>query len=452
MKIFALIFLLLMQTFANAEDICLLTRVTYTPSSPPSGFSNVSTSLIVSGGNVVFTSGESITIEWNTPGVGYAKKNFTGSSSFGTVTGTYWETYVNIVSVPPLPTTPVVQSYGCGSAVIAFSGTPPAGVTWYWQDNISGVSTANSASSLTVNEAKSYYLRAYSSCGWSSQSSILNVSNLTPCEWQPKTLHITAISAGLQNSLPIDIMDITKANVDVNYFDLLGRLNQTVGIKKSPMMKDLVIPITYDNIGRENKKYLPVVTNTTDGGYKPNLIDPTTGGYINQALNFYSNGTTDKIADDTRPFSETIFEPSPLNRPLQDFGAGQNWKDNNRSVQHQYIVNAHGTAAGQEQIIAWKLDAAGQPVRETAVNTSVGGGYYTTGQLSIKSTKDEQGNEVREYTDKEGRTILKKVQAVAGSPALSDTNAWAQTYYIYDDLGNLVMVLPPEAVKKITGQ
>jgi hypothetical protein len=68
--------------------------------------------------------------------------------------------------------------------------------------------------------------------------------------------------------------------------------------------------------------------------------------------------------------------------------------------------------------------------------------------LSIKSTKDEQGNEVREYVDKLGRTILKKVQAVVGA-ALTDAAGWAQTYCLYDELGNLVIVLPPEVVKRM---
>jgi hypothetical protein len=61
---------------------------------------------------------------------------------------------------------------------------------------------------------------------------------------------------------------------------------------------------------------------------------------------------------------------------------------------------------------------------------------------TIKSTKDEEGKEVREYTDKNGRVILKKVQAVS-SPTLSNKDHWAQTYYVYDDFGNLRFVVPP---------
>lgn len=257
----------------------------------------------------------------------------------------------------------------------------------------------------------------------------------------------------IKTTSSIRTLTVEQNSQVIQYFDGLGRLIQTVSTQGSPSKADLVSPVFYDGLGRESKKYLPVsignAPSAPNGWYKPNLIDLNSGAYINQALTSYNN-PSDKIADDTRPFSETVFEASPLNRPLQSFGPGQQWKDNNKSVAHGYLVNADGTAAGQERIIAWDVDTNGFPVKSTAVNTSVSGGYYLTGQLSVKSTKDEQGNEVREYLDKEGHTILKKVQVFSGTPQTNNDSHWAQTYYIYDVLGNLRVVLPPEAVKAIT--
>lgn len=227
----------------------------------------------------------------------------------------------------------------------------------------------------------------------------------------------------------------------------MGRDIQSVNAKGSPLQKDIVKPIVYDLSGREDKKYLPFVSFEYNGSFKAVTFSPS-GNY---ADGFYNN-SADKVADDLRPYTETVFEPSPLNRPEKDFGVGLEWYTNNKAVQHAYLVNAHGTAAGQEQVIAWKVHAAtGLPIGETAVNASVSGGYYTTGQLSIKSTKDEQGNEVREYTDKEGRTILKKVQAAGGIAQTNNDSHWAMTYYIYDDLGNLRYVLQPELSKTLLG-
>jgi hypothetical protein len=77
------------------------------------------------------------------------------------------------------------------------------------------------------------------------------------------------------------------------------------------------------------------------------------------------------------------------------------------------------------------------------------GGYYSSSQLSIKVTIDEQGHAVREYTNKQGQLILKKVQAeTAGTISLNNPAHWAFTYYIYDDLDNLAFVIQPEGYKQ----
>src|SRR5690606_40393428 len=38
-------------------------------------------------------------------------------------------------------------------------GTPPSGITWYWQSSSSGTSTSNSSASITRNSGTVYYLR-----------------------------------------------------------------------------------------------------------------------------------------------------------------------------------------------------------------------------------------------------------------------------------------------------
>jgi hypothetical protein len=65
--------------------------------------------------------------------------------------------------------------------------------------------------------------------------------------------------------------------------------------------------------------------------------------------------------------------------------------------------------------------------------------YYQPNTLSCKKTIDEHQNDILEFVDKEGRTVCKKVKASPG--------VYACTYYIYDDFGNLVVVIPPEGVK-----
>ncbi len=255
-----------------------------------------------------------------------------------------------------------------------------------------------------------------------------------------------------------DIITITNPDQVVDntqYMDGLGRPVQSIVNQGSPLKKDFVQPILYDAYGRQVRNYLPFVSTQNNGLFKSGIIDSVTLNYIGDAATFYNNGSP-KIIDDSRPFSETTFESSPLNRPEKEYGPGASWAPvaaggNDKYVQHVYLVNVHGTAAGQEKVIAWMVNGSNLPVRTTPLVAGyvVTGGYYDSNQLSIKSTKDEEGREVREYTDKEGRVVLKKVQYVATSPTLSNRDHWAQTYYVYDTYGDLRFVLPPELSYKI---
>ncbi|MBL6449637.1 hypothetical protein JMN32_25225 [Fulvivirga sp. 29W222] len=73
-------------------------------------------------------------------------------------------------------------------------------------------------------------------------------------------------------------------------------------------------------------------------------------------------------------------------------------------------------------------------------------GDYLAGSLTKIISIDEASHQTQEYTDKRGHIILKRVQ-VHG--AESTIELWADTYYIYDDIGNLRFVLPPEASQKL---
>ncbi len=306
-------------------------------------------------------------------------------------------------------------------------------------NNLTVATAGKSVTGLTQKTLYYYRVRACNSAGCSASSNVISV------DIPDQNYVVTTIiqKENITNSTEINNASIGEKVVITSYLDGLGRPMQTVNMKGSPGLLDVVQPVVYDVYGREAKKYLPI-TVYDDGWYKPNeqIIDAATGNYIGVAQTFYST-STDNIADDTRPYSETVFEASPLSRPDKDFGAGADWYNNNKYIKHGYLVNVHGTAAGEEKIIAWEV-SGNEPVRAAVVaNYTVTGGYYATGQVNVKSTKDEQGNEVREYTDKSGRVILKKVQSVA-TPTLSNRDHWAQTYYVYDINGNLRFVLPPE--------
>ncbi|MBM3453957.1 MAG: T9SS type A sorting domain-containing protein [Bacteroidetes bacterium] len=88
---------------------------------------------------------------------------------------------INIV-VDPYPSTPSAPSSNspqCTSVTITRSGTPPTGITWYWQGtNNNGTSTSlGSGATFMATSSGTYYLRAQNSTGcWSNASASITVS------------------------------------------------------------------------------------------------------------------------------------------------------------------------------------------------------------------------------------------------------------------------------------
>ena len=126
--------------------------------------------------------------------------------------------------------------------------------------------------------------------------------------------------------------------------------------------------------------------------------------------------------NDSYPYSQSIYEASPLNRPLQQYGAGKLWHSNNRAVRTEYLVNASDSDR------ACKF--------YTVNGTSLSGGteFYAANLLNVIKTTDEGNNVSYTFTDKLGRIVLTR--------QMNGTEAH-DTYYVYNDKGNLCFVLQP---------
>jgi RHS repeat-associated protein len=215
------------------------------------------------------------------------------------------------------------------------------------------------------------------------------------------------------------------------YFDGLGRLLQKVSKQISPLRNDMVTPNIYDNLGREQYKYLPFVANNTGGNSSIN------NG--NCKLNPFQEDSTFSKAQypgETYFYRYTNFETSPNSRILKTFDPGNSWvggmgSGNEKSNQQQYFNNTI-----LDSVQKWGIDINNNPIDS---------GTYGTGLLYKNIIVDEQGHNSIEYKDYEGHIILKKIQLIA-SPS-SGHSGWLCTYYIYDIVGNLRWVLQPEAVQ-----
>lgn len=255
--------------------------------------------------------------------------------------------------------------------------------------------------------------------------------------------------SGIYNKADVNALQIQDSEkaVSMTYLDGLGRTMQVVNERGSPAGKDVVKPLVYDALGREPRKYLPVVPGETNGFYKDNttLINPATGDYAGIAANFYNNPAT-KIADDqNKPFAETAFELSPLNRIMKQGAPGGAWQPNSDpwSTEDKAIKKRYQTNQSQE-VLLFTYDVATGSARLSSIP---GEKYYPPNRLNVQVTIDENNNEVIEYKDRSNRAVCKKFQYTVKN----GVKQYASTYYLYDDFGNLIVVLPPEAINHFPG-
>jgi len=244
---------------------------------------------------------------------------------------------------------------------------------------------------------------------------------------------------GVKSVDNLETLPADQKNVTTNYFDGLGRNTQKVSTQGSPAMKDVVQPVIYDAYGRERIKYLPYVSPENNGQYKPGPVGTTTT-YNTSAHHAFYTADGDKIADDEKPYAETVFEASPLSDVVKQGAPGAAWQPEGSPTSLTDKTIKKVSALNQELEVL-RFTYGGTPVR-VGLHASK---YYASGRLMVDVTIDEQGYESKTYTDKDGKIILKKVQ----SDSRNGVAMYACTYYIYDDLGNLMVVLPPEAVTRV---
>lgn len=195
---------------------------------------------------------------------------------------------------------------------------------------------------------------------------------------------------------------------DISYFDGLGRPFQSVNktVQSNVTKQRLATLLEYDYYGRETNMWLPT---------------PVMADYV-EASTFRNTAVGSSGYNDSYPYSQSIYEASPLNRPLQQYGAGKQWHSNNRAVRTEYLANASNG------------DRACKFYTVNGTSLSGGTAYYAANLLNVIKTTDEDNNVSYTFTDKLGRIVLTR--------QMNGTEAH-DTYYVYNDKGNLCFVLQP---------
>lgn len=231
-------------------------------------------------------------------------------------------------------------------------------------------------------------------------------------------------------------VSVSEKNEIITYYDGLGRTLQSTSSYAGGEGENIYTHFEYDEFNRTIKSYLPYA----DDGLSNGSLDYKNEAELrNNILDFYN---THKYENTSNPYTQTLFEHSPLNRPISQGAPGESWNLNNQIGGHpiRYIY----TTNFEQEVVKFDVNYDGDNWENPNI-TSLG--YYGEGQLKKSIVKDENwmfnsgSNHTTEtFTDKKGQTVLKRTY---------ENNVAHDTYYVYDPFGNLTYVLSPRGTELI---
>ncbi len=188
-------------------------------------------------------------------------------------------------------------------------------------------------------------------------------------------------------------------------FDGLGRIIRTIDKGITPSGQDLIKLIEYQNLELVSQEWNPVPYSGESASIADNLISATARAFYN----------------DQKPHTKNIYESSPLDRIIQQYGQGEDWRANNKCTSFDYSLNKAGSCC---QFVIKDEDYL------------VYASSYPAKSLFVKQVSDEDGRITYEYSDNLGRTILSR---------RINNGVNHDTYFVYDNSNKLRVVMPPIA-------
>jgi RHS repeat-associated protein len=233
----------------------------------------------------------------------------------------------------------------------------------------------------------------------------------------------------VQRANDVERLPKHKLAETIEYFNGLGKRVQLVEARISPQGKDRVTPIEYNSFGVQVRSYLPYVAKTTSGAYQTDAIADQTNFYLNAA----------GITHTTYPFSEKILERSPLLRVVEESPPGDMWRPgSSHSNKRSVSTNRSG------EVRRWQW-GTGYTYLAQAPPRFYSDSFYQSGHLQVIEKQDENGHRVQSFLDDDGRVMLRR--GLLRNTAAVEVPL--NTYYFYDDFGNLRLILPPMAINEM---
>ena len=243
------------------------------------------------------------------------------------------------------------------------------------------------------------------------------------------------------NTTSVIAPDINVANEVITYYDGFGRPIQQVAGKQSVAGKDIIKHIEYDAFGRQPKDFLPYVSASASLNYDPNASS--------NVMTFYGSPTiattgNPNFESTTNPYSEIVYEDSALNRIMEQAAPGNDWAiGNGHNRKYEYQANTATEVKLFKATSSWDLTLALYNIDLTAS----GAINYPSNVLSKTIVKNENwtngdDNTRQEFRNSEGQLILKRTFGVSVVNS-NEVSTAHDSYYVYDQFGNLTYILPP---------
>ncbi|BDW93356.1 hypothetical protein MACH07_21880 [Flagellimonas marinaquae] len=347
----------------------------------------------------------------------------------------------------------------CSNETVTLSLVPdPNSNTIRWYNNASGGEVLETGVTFTtgvLTNAKSYYASSFNSttfCESHERTKVdVTIGSCSVPVSDPQAhnyLYERTYQYGTENSVAPQRFILNDTLIQqITYFDGLGRPKQRVDIGLGPNIDhgdsyDVTTHIGYDSYGRQEKDWLPypdLDSQNEPGSFRANAETATKNYYINK----YDN---EIILSLPNPYSQKYFEASPLNRVLKQAAPGNDWAMNSgHEIEFGYGSNTISDDVRQFEISLTEETTNGvvsyipQLMEE---NTNL---MYSPGELykNITYNENHDGSSSKlhtteEFKDKQGMVILKRTYNLVGG--IEEPH---DTYYVYDNYGNLTYVLPP---------
>ena len=210
------------------------------------------------------------------------------------------------------------------------------------------------------------------------------------------------------------ILDEDRAFTDITYFNGLGYEEQIVEHQAGGEGINIVQPFVYDKMNRADTKMMMPFAQKQSFAYRSPSPEM-------EQREYYENLPESEA--DSHPYSENIYEASPMQRILEARRAGDEYRTHQKSTRFGYDLNSEED---------WVFEFSPGNGEYKIIAT----GYAAPGTLHKKTTEDEDGHKKETYTDTDGEVVLERQY-------MENLNT-LETYYVRDPyFKRLICVIPP---------